>query len=686
MNKNEKKTKTNEIQINHKKPLFKIFMDENSKKKLLIKSINKSNSKDSKLRQSNDEKFFKNQQLNLQLFSFKILEAKYNSTPELYLQKNLNILIKKKKTHLLAYFNEISICTGILKDYLKRYYNYKDSEERIPKYVSYYKNYLKFFCKPFFTDYNINKKMVKHMEKIAQEFYNENYADEDNEEEAKNKKEDKNKKPIQIFSKKITEDIENCDVCTIVTSEAAMKQIQLINKNVIKNNIINKNNNMNNDINVQNNNKNPVEVKQLTIIDNDYKITPIYDINDEKQKNKIISEMKKSNEFVVPITNDSISLIVDELENKEKNNIKLDNENINNEESLEKTNKENDILKQLNNNCIFIQGGKTTNNINININHYTIGQKIIPQNGSYNKLINELENLKNINNNNFSNKSNTKIIKKLKHVGNSNSLVNLKDKNNTSKATNGYDGFQIKSNIKEKNKSSSMTLPPTQNMLSIYHPNLSKKFTQIFPNTINNQNHKKLINLGKKPNIEVRNPSILREGFSSGPMTNLHKDNIPKEQLGKFTIYTNNANYLKNFINKINYGTMKVNKNKKIIYNKNMGILSGERSKSTNNKDGRTKKVFNSALKIKRENIHLLFKNNFGSNRKDNISFNSIKSQISKGKQHNEEIPLIPSKEERYSNINNKDIKVVEIKGKSFKPYKILNIAPLKKRAASTGK
>ena len=185
MNKNEKKSKTNEIQINHKKPLFKIFMDENSKKKLLIKSINKSNSKDSKLRQSKDEKFFKNQKLNLQLFSFKILEAKYNSTPELYLQKNLNILIKKKKTHLLAYFNEMVICTGILKDYLKRYYNYKDSKERIPKYVSYYKNYLKFFCKPFFTDYNINKKMVKHMEKIAQEFYNENYADEDNEEEAK---------------------------------------------------------------------------------------------------------------------------------------------------------------------------------------------------------------------------------------------------------------------------------------------------------------------------------------------------------------------------------------------------------------------------------------------------------------------------------------------------------------------
>jgi hypothetical protein len=429
---------------------------------------------------------------------------------------------------------------------------------------------------------------------------------------------------------------------------------------------------------------NPIEVKQLTIIDNDYKITPIYDINDEKQKNKIISQMKKSNEFVVPITNDSISLIVDELEHKEKKNIKIDNEN--NGNSLEKSNKENDILKQLNNNCIVIQGGKTTNNINININHYTIGQKIIPQNGSYNKLINELTNLKNINNDNFSNKNNKKIIKKLKHVSNSTSLVNIKDKSNTSKATNAYEGLPIKSNIKDKNKSSSMTLPPTQNMLSIYHPNLSKKFTQIFPNTINSQNHKNLINFGKKPIIEARNPSILKEGFSSGSMTNLHKDNIPKEQLGKFTIYTNNSNYLKNFINKINYGTMKVNKNKKIIYNKNMGILSGERSRSTNNKDGRPKKVFNPALKIKREDIHLLFKSNFGTNKKDNISFNSINSHISKGKQHNDEIPLIPSKEEMSNKINNKDIKVVEVKGKNFKPYKILNIFPIKKRAASTGK
>ena len=34
-------------------------------------------------------------------------------------------------------------------DYLKRYYTYEETKERIPKYVSYYKNYLTFFVDHF---------------------------------------------------------------------------------------------------------------------------------------------------------------------------------------------------------------------------------------------------------------------------------------------------------------------------------------------------------------------------------------------------------------------------------------------------------------------------------------------------------------------------------------------------------
>ena len=182
-----------------KQPLFKMFMNDSNRKLHLLKH-NISNSKDSSItnqidnnnNDNNKKKIHhKNMHLNLQLFSFKILEAKHNSTPELYLKKTLNILIKRKKCHFVADFNEKIISMSQLRDYLKRYYTYEETKERIPKYVSYYKNYLNFFCRPFFVSYIINKKMVRHMEKVAQIFYNENYAEEekkDEEEKSKKKK------------------------------------------------------------------------------------------------------------------------------------------------------------------------------------------------------------------------------------------------------------------------------------------------------------------------------------------------------------------------------------------------------------------------------------------------------------------------------------------------------------------
>ena len=178
MNKNEKRKKKCSSQTNQnpkedkKKPLFKIFMEENSKKKLHLLKGNITNSKDydSFFKQYKGDKFYYKNHLNLKLFSYRVLEAKHNSTPELYLKKCLNILIKKKKSHLLAYMNELHIITGTLKEYLKRFYTYKEVKERIPKYVSYYKNYLAFFCRPYFVNYILNKKMVRHMEKLPKYF------------------------------------------------------------------------------------------------------------------------------------------------------------------------------------------------------------------------------------------------------------------------------------------------------------------------------------------------------------------------------------------------------------------------------------------------------------------------------------------------------------------------------------
>ena len=147
----------------NKPPLFKLFMN-NSNRKLHLINNNTSNSKDSAKsnfksdNNNQNRKIEKIMPLNLQLFSYKILEAKHNSTPELYFKKKLNILIKKKKSHLLADFNERALNDCQFREYLKRYYTYQETEERIPKYVGYYKNYLAFFCRPFFTW----KKLLKY--------------------------------------------------------------------------------------------------------------------------------------------------------------------------------------------------------------------------------------------------------------------------------------------------------------------------------------------------------------------------------------------------------------------------------------------------------------------------------------------------------------------------------------------
>ena len=67
------------------------------------------------------------------------------------------------------------------------------------------------------------------MEKVAQIFYNENYADaeEENNEEKEQKSLEKKKLP-KIFNQEIMKEIDNCESITYVNSEAAMEQIQLI--------------------------------------------------------------------------------------------------------------------------------------------------------------------------------------------------------------------------------------------------------------------------------------------------------------------------------------------------------------------------------------------------------------------------------------------------------------------------
>ena len=666
MNKNEKSKKREGISQEKKSqkegktgkiPLFKIFMEENSKKKLHLIRNN------SNLSNSSNMKFFHNNNLNLQLFAFKILEAKYNSTPELYFKLVLNSIIKKKKCHLLVHINEMHITTGTLKEYMKRSYTYKEVQERIPKYASYYKNYLTFFCRPFFVSYLINKKMVKHMEKVAQIFYNENYADEDKEEEKKNKKKEPNKYNIQIFSKKIEEDIENCDVCTVVTSEAAMKQIQKINNKINKKiftKITENNNNIMKDLNLNNleNNISPIEL--MTIIDSNLELTTI-NTNEPKREVKVkkIFAKKKVKE-VEPETTNSINLIIEELDNKGKNH-KNDNKIL--------IDGKKECIKNINNNCIVIQGGKTTNNINININHLTIQQKSINKKNEVdynNKILNGLALLGN----------NNKIIKKLKQKNEINNSLNKREKekapilgNNTHNTHNP----PLSLTSKHKNKSGALTLPPPpQNAILSTNSIFTKKNSQLFPNSINNS---------AKQIKDIKGTPLVRNSQNNGDsITRLNKyiklDNMKNfSQMGKKTIYTTKSNYMKGILNNMNY---QKNFRKNKFFTKNVAILSGERTRSTSNLEKKPKRVIYSSLHFDRTNSQLVnLKNNFDVNKNSEIMNNAGNND----RVNNNNIYM--KKEQRECKVNKYKLKD---SNKQINFQKIIKLDPKKNRQKSSDK
>ena len=642
-----------------KQPLFKMFMNDSNRKLHLLKH-NISNSKDSSFSNQNEnsdkkKNQHKNIHLNLQLFSYKILEAKHNSTPELYLKRTLNILIKRKKCHYVADFNERILSMCQLRDFLKRYYTIEETKERIPKYVSYYKNYLTFFCRPIFVSYITNKKMVRHMEKVAQVFYNENYAEEEKDDKEKSKKKEKN---IVIFNKKIKKEIEDGDIYTVVTSEAAMKQIQKMNNKVNKK--IMDNPNSNNEKNVIENNINPIKIDEISIYDNNYKITPIKGIdgNIEINTNEIISDLK--NKDIIPQTTNSINLLIEELQSKE---IKSDSNNIKPENNKE-------IIKNMHNNCIVIKGGKTTNNINININHLTISQKASSKKDDEPNIIS---------NENKNNNPKNKYIKKFK-----NSNTNTKERNNNQKSTNenknelntDKEKEKDKDKDKEKHKTKTFTLtlpPPSHNSLSRTNSVVNKNFNQIFPKTINNNNN-------IKQNIEIKSPSLLKNGYN-GTVTSLHKyisfgkGNSSQNQIAKKTLYTNYSNRLSNIFKNMNYGTSKASKNINIVYTKNVGILSGERTRSISSMKNRQKRIIYSSLHFNGSNLHLLnLKNNIGTSKNSEHRSSSTDKRFAEFKMKKDKIPLIKYKEEE-SKTSKKGLKV---KAKHLNLQKLLNVFPKK--------
>ena len=113
----------------------------------------------------------------LKKYAMNCIHKRYGAKGKLkytYYGQIMENLVFNKNTHLVSAFKDYMIWDYV-EEFLKRYYRNKESDERVPKFATFYKNYLKFFCIPTFKDIYCNEMVHNYSEKKAELFYNENY-------------------------------------------------------------------------------------------------------------------------------------------------------------------------------------------------------------------------------------------------------------------------------------------------------------------------------------------------------------------------------------------------------------------------------------------------------------------------------------------------------------------------------
>ena len=268
--------------------------------------------------------------------------AKYNTTQKEKNIMSINNLIKCKGCHYLALFKDYLIADYI-DEFLRRIYSKRESIERIPKIYNYYKNYLKFFCKPtfivsfanniiknygdlnaeYFYKNNLDKKKSKEKGKLLNQKINENNNDNNN---INNEisLENKFKTPVGkiVFTKSIKNSIDNAYIDEFSLSEKKNKK------------------------NYQNDSESIVKIfgndddENNLMLNNNSLLLMINEIKDDK-KGQNNNKKNKIREKTIKMYNNNNNryTFIETTSNKQSNNIKKRNNNINrNISNLEKAN------------------------------------------------------------------------------------------------------------------------------------------------------------------------------------------------------------------------------------------------------------------------------------------------------------------------------------------------------------
>ena len=402
--------------------------------------------------------------LDLEKATKKCLLKKYSSKNPTslkyqYIGLIMENLIFNKNTHEVTIFKDYMIW-DYYDEFLKRFYLIKESNQRVPKFSTFYKNYLKFFCIPTLRDKYPNETIHECSEKKAELFYNENYKrkkkdsselkdcgicqdSESDLSESKSKNDTHNISKKIFFNESARKKIEkNSPINTSMIlneSETKLKEddsgllitvseLYSSNENSLRDIMVGmkKKNKLN-----KNNNK-----QKLILYANDYISSQIINKNKEKNARNKSLDILMNNNYINNNNKSKQLTINNKIKNKEEINSKNYLININSSNKIRKKNNDNKIITSINNNNYYNHSRNLSQNpqilSTINSNTYSINNNQDKINNIKKTINLNLINSKNIQNNlgkyniNPSIYINSNKEKKLKN-NNNNKITNKKE-------------------------------------------------------------------------------------------------------------------------------------------------------------------------------------------------------------------------------------------------------------------
>ena len=517
-----------------------------------------------------------------------LIYSKYGDIEEDYNYLYLNQIIYNKTSHFNTIFKEYQYLYNI-DEFLKRFYKLKESINRIPKLNDYYKNYLKFFCRPTFRNWKISEKIHNYEDKKAEIFYKKNYGNSEEEEKEK-EKESSNKSSLSsldnitnnkiIFDKKIKSIIDNNENISKVT-------LTLQSSKNIKDNLI------------TNRSKDDSFIKSISPIIN-------YKERKKKRKNNIFKNYNYSQRNKIKIH----KLKKNELKNSLYNLIENNGDYVNLEEKKKKiflSPKLKPYLSNYKTNLDEFNKNKKKKNKDIN---EKIKNKTYNNNKNLHSNIRNFSNLAITLNNNLLNNNISNTIRNNSHFKNFN-ISNSNSENKFEKNTINH--FSINPNsdnstIQKKEK----TFVDIKNFNSV---NQLKKLQSNFPSLKYQIGSN--FNIMKNPINQINNKiTHFIKNQTYNVENNLDKNNLKeknKNLKNKFHKRHNNASYT----NTLNLNNLFFSSQKSISNNSNNNILS---QKNTINSNIHIMNLnFSNTSRNKKEIITHTHTNNIKSFRKENI-------------------------------------------------------------------